>query len=67
VIVAFPAATPVTTPEELTVAMLVVELVQAPPVTVEVNVVVPATQTDCVPDNVPAEVAGVTVTVIVLE
>ena len=56
------------TPDEaLTVAMFVLELVQAPPLTVEANVVVPATHTVCVPESVPAEVAGVTVTVIVLE
>jgi hypothetical protein len=47
VIVAVPAATPVTTPvEALTVAIDVAELLQAPPETVEVNVVVPPTQID---------------------
>lgn len=45
VIVAVPAATPVITPEVAsTVAMLVLELLQAPPVTVELKVVVPFEQ-----------------------
>jgi hypothetical protein len=58
--VAVPAATPVIVPLE-TVAMLVFEEVQAPPETVEVKVVVDPAQTVCVPDKVPAEVAGLMV------
>jgi len=63
--VAVPAATPVTTPEEaLTVAMLVELLDQEPPLTVEVKVDVPLIQMFWVPLRVPAMVA-VTVTVLV--
>jgi hypothetical protein len=63
VIVAFPAATPVTTPEEaLTVATLVLELDQVPPLTVELNVVVPPIQALVVPERVPAEPALLIVT-----
>ena len=68
VIIAVPADTPVMAPEVgSTVAILVLELVHAPPVTVEPNVVVPPTQIVCVPLRVPALVAGVTVTVITLD
>ena len=56
VIVAVPAATPVTTPEEFTVATAVLLDVQAPPETVEEKVVVEPTQILCVPERVPAEV-----------
>ena len=60
--VAVPAATPVTTPvDALTVAILVEELVQLPPDTEELNVVVNPTQTLCVPERVPAEPAVLTV------
>ena len=60
VMVAVPAATPVIVPPEAE-AMLVLEEVQAPPETVEVKVVVEPTHTDCVPDKLPAEVAGLIV------
>ena len=61
--VAVPAATPVTTPEvALTVAMLAELLDQEPPLTVEVKVDVPLTQMFWVPLRVPA-VMAVTVTV----
>jgi hypothetical protein len=55
--VAVPAATPVIVPADAD-AILTFEEVQVPPETVEVNVVVDPTHTDCVPDKVPAEVAG---------
>ena len=62
---AVPAATPVTTPVELfTVATEALLVVQAPPVLpLEANVVVPLTQIACVPLNVPALGAAVTVIV----
>ena len=61
-----PAATPVTTPvDELIVATAGVAEDQAPPETVEVKVDVDPTQIACVPEIVPAEVAAVTVTVLV--
>ena len=64
-IVAVPAATPITTPEvALTVAMLVELLDQEPPLTVDVKDDVPLTQMFWVPLRVPAVVA-VTVTVLV--
>jgi hypothetical protein len=64
VIVAVPAATPVTRPvDALTVAMPVAPLDHVPPDVVEENVVVPATQMAWVPLNVPAE--GGTVRVMV--
>jgi hypothetical protein len=64
VIVAVPAATPVTTPvDEFTVAIPVAPLVHEPPDDVDVKVVVPATQIACVPLKVPAKGAAVTVTV----
>ena len=64
--VAVPAATPVTSPvEAFTVTTPVALLDQLPPLTVEVNVVVPATQMLCVPLRVPAEAGAVTVTVLV--
>ena len=63
-IVAVPAATPVTTPvDALTVAIPVAPLDHDPPADVDVKVVVPATQISCVPLNVPAKGAAVTVTV----
>jgi len=63
--VAVPAVKPVTNPVvALTVAMLVSLLDQLPPLTVEANVVVPATQMLCVPLRVPAEAGAVTVTVL---
>ena len=62
--VAVPAVKPVTRPVvELTVAMLVSLLDQAPPVMVEEKVVVALTQMFCVPLRVPAVGAAVTVTV----
>jgi hypothetical protein len=64
VIVAVPAATPVTSPvEEFTVAIPVAPLDHEPPDVVDVKAVVPATQMVCVPFNVPAE--GGTVRVMV--
>jgi hypothetical protein len=64
VIVAVPAATPVTTPVDvLTVAIPVASLDHDPPDDVDVKVVVPATQIACVPLKVPAE--GGTVRVMV--
>ena len=60
VMVAVPAATPVIVPTDAD-AILTFEEVQVPPETVEVNVVVDPTHTDCVPDKVPAEVAGLMV------
>jgi hypothetical protein len=67
VIVAVPAATAVTTPvEAFTVAKLVLSLVHAPPASpFELNVVVPLEQIACVPLNVPALGAAVTVTVLI--
>ena len=63
VIVAVPAATPVTNPvEEFIVAIEPLELVQLPPEIEEESVLVPAIQIACVPDNVPATGAAVTVT-----
>ncbi len=58
-----PPATPVTTPDELTVAMPVLSEDQLPPDCVEVNVVVDPAQTVCVPLKVPAFGGVVTVTV----
>jgi hypothetical protein len=49
----------------LTVATAWSELLHVPPVTVETNVVVPATQMACVPESVPAVGGAVTVTVLV--
>jgi hypothetical protein len=64
VIVAVPAATPVTTPvDALTVAIPVAPLDHDPPDDVDEKVVVPATQIACVPLKVPAKGAAVTVTV----
>jgi hypothetical protein len=67
VIVAVPAATAVTTPEEaFTVATSSSLLDHAPPASpFELNVVVPLEQIACVPLNVPALGAVVTVTVLV--
>ena len=64
VMIAVPAVTPLTTPvEAFTVAIPVALLDQLPPDTVEVNVVVPPTQTPCVPLMVPADAGLVTVMV----
>jgi hypothetical protein len=65
VIVAVPAATPVTTPEAFTVATPAVELDQLPPDTVEEKFVVVPAQIACVPLSVPAVAGAVTVTVLV--
>ena len=63
-IVTVPAATPVTTPEDaLTVATPVLELVQLPPETVELNVEVEPTQTLVLPLILPAVGSALTVTV----
>ena len=63
--VAVPAPAPDTTHEELTVATAALLVVQAPPETVDVKVVVDPTHAVCVPESVPAEGAAVTVTVLV--
>ena len=61
-----PADTPVTTPVELLmVATEVVELLQVPPLTEEVNVEFPLIQSVVPPEIVPALGAAVTVTVLV--
>ena len=61
--VAVPAATPVTTPVVgFTVATVVDELLQVPPLTVEANVVVEPIHTDWVPERLPAEATFVIVT-----
>ena len=63
VIVAEPTATPVTTPEALTVAMELLDEVHAPPVSpFDVIVVIFPTHTLAVPLKVPASGPGVTVT-----
>ena len=61
VIIDVPAATPLTIPEELTVAIEVLADVQVPPETVELNVVDPFEHKVCVPLNVPADGGLVTV------
>lgn len=62
--VAVPVATPNTTPVlELIVAMLVFELLQAPPPALELRVVFPLVQMDWLPLSVPAD-DGQLVTVI---
>jgi hypothetical protein len=64
VIVAIPAAIPVTSPlVASTVAIVLAELDHAPPETVELNVVDPKIQISCIPSSVPA--TGLAVTVIV--
>jgi hypothetical protein len=65
VIVAVPAVTPLIAPVELfTVAIAVLSELQEPPAVPSlVNVVVPPTQIACVPLNIPAIGAAVTVTV----
>ncbi len=64
VMIALPAATPVTRPVVgLTMAMFVSLLDHEPPVTVEAKVDVPFTQISSVPLSVPAEGAAVTFTV----
>ena len=65
---AVPADTPVTTPvEALIVATPVALLVQLPPETEDVKVVVPATQAVWVPLRVPAVGGVVTVMVVAVE
>lgn len=59
-IVTVPADTPLTTPKELTVAIELLLLLHAPPLTASASVVVPPTQAEGVPVIVPAE--GVVVT-----
>ena len=63
VIVAVPAACPVTTPELFTVAVAVFELDQVPPETDDEKVVVDPSQTFWFPLNVPVFGGAVTVTV----
>jgi hypothetical protein len=60
VIVAVPAATPVTSPEAFTVATPAAELDQLPPVTVEVKIVDEPAQIACGPLSVPAVAGAVT-------
>ena len=64
--VALPATNPLITPDEFTVAIAELDDVQAPPGTVEVNVVLEPAQMACIPEIVPAEGAAVTVTVAVV-
>lgn len=61
-IVSRPGATPVTTPAVLTVAMVVLALVQVPPVTASARVPVDPTHTTDAPVMVPASGSGFTVT-----
>ncbi len=68
VIIAVPAATPVTRPvRALIVATPVALLDQIPPETVDVKVVVPPTHTAWFPLRVPAEGGAVTVTIVAAE
>jgi hypothetical protein len=64
-IVAVPVATPVTIPVLPAVAIVVVPLLHVPPVAVLVKVVPEATQSDDVPEMVPASGIGLTVTMLV--
>ena len=65
-IIAVPAETPVITPDSLSIDATPVAFDdQTSPKEVELNVVVAPTQTVCVPLNVPALGAAVTVTVLV--
>lgn len=65
--VAVPAATPVTRPEAETVATLVLEEVQVPPVVALFKVVVPPAHTVAVPVIGGTTGAAVTVTVVLLD
>ena len=60
-----PAATPLTTPAEVTVASEGVALVQVPPVTDSVNEVVAPIHNTLAPEMLPALASGLTVTAIV--
>ncbi len=62
---AVPAVTPVTTPDELTVALAVLLLLHAPPVTVALRAMLLPAQTVVAPEMVPAEGVLFTVTFIV--
>ena len=63
-----PAASALMTPELFTVAILLAAVVQSPPASpLELKVVVPFTQTLCVPESVPAFGAVVTVMVTTFE
>jgi hypothetical protein len=65
VIVTVPAATPVAIPVVgLILAIAVLELLQVPPLAVEVRVVVKPTHKELLPDSVPALGAAVMVTVL---
>ena len=59
---ALPVATPVTTPELLTVATEVLLLLHVPPLTLSVNEVILPTDTVEVPVIVPADGAAFTIT-----
>lgn len=63
--IAVPVATPVTTPPVATVALAVLLLVHAPPVTVEDIVAVAPTVTPVAPDNVPADGSALMVAVVI--
>jgi len=60
-IAAVPAATPLTTPDELTVAIPVLLLLHVPPVTASVNVVVDPVHIMSVPLMIPGKGNGLTV------
>jgi hypothetical protein len=62
---AVPEAFPVTTPDELMLAIEASERLQVPPVPVLANVIVAATHTLVAPDMVPASGRGLTVTAFV--
>ena len=61
-----PAATPLTTPDVLTVAVPVLLLAHTPPVVASLSVVVALTHTVAVPVMVPADGAALTVTTCVV-
>ena len=60
-----PPATPLTIPDELTVALAVLLLLHVPPAVASLNVVVAPLHTDAVPVIVPAVGAALTVTTLV--
>ena len=64
-IVALPAATPLTTPELFTVAIVVAPELQVPPVVASPNDILPPGHTKGVPVIAAAEGNGLTVTVMV--
>ena len=58
---AVPVALPLTTPPVVTLAIALLLLLQVPPLTVEVRVLVAPVQMAVVPLMVPADAAGLTV------